>query len=384
MTCDECKVESSMYSKKSTCICTVGNRKTSTKKKKKTNSLFMFKRLGHRVFPSVQNAFARFNIFRTYQQAAYRRFNNVRPGFHLNIYDPTTRKILGLVAGGGGLFYLANLKEAPVSGRRRFLWVPPSLELIIGRSSYKSILRETRPYLLPDTHPTTQRISKIFSRIVDAASRDPSVDKNVLQGIEWEVHIVNDPKAPPNAFVLPGGKVFVFSSILGICQNDDGLATVLSHEFSHQLARHTAENLSKTPIYLVLSTLLYTVTGAESINRLLLDSILRMPASRQMETEADYIGLMIMSRACFDPNESIKLWGRMSEFEKKNIGAGARFEFLSTHPASERRIDNMHQWLSRASQLYNQSDCGHFGGYYKGFQNGVFGSSEPFTILRGF
>ncbi|GAV51943.1 hypothetical protein ZYGR_0AF04150 [Zygosaccharomyces rouxii] len=343
----------------------------------------MFKRFSSKLFPAVRNASIRFTTSRAYQQATYKRFNNARPGFQLNIYDPTTRKILGYVAGGGGLFYLANLKEAPVSGRRRFLWIPPSLELMIGRSSYKSILRETGPFLLPESHPTTQRVTKIFSRIVDAALKDPTVDKSLLQGIKWKVHIVNDPRAPPNAFVLPGGKVFVFSSILGICQNDDGLATVLSHEFSHQLARHTAENLSKTPIYLVLSTLLYTVTGAESINRLLLDSILRMPASRQMETEADYIGLMIMSRACFDPNESIKLWGRMSEFEKKTVGAGAKFEFLSTHPASERRIDNMRQWISQASQLYDQSDCSHFGGYYKGFQNSIFGSSEPPSILRG-
>lgn len=271
-----------------------------------------------------------------------------------------------------------------MSGRRRFLWVPSSLEMMIGQSSYKSILRESRPYLLPDTHPTTQRVTNIFSRIVDAALKDPTVDKSMLEGIQWKVHIVNDPRAPPNAFVLPGGKVFVYSSILGICQNDDGLATVLSHEFSHQLARHTGENLSKAPIYLVLSTLLYTVTGTEVLNRILLDSIVRMPASRQMETEADYIGLMIMSRACFDPHESIRLWGRMREYEKKNIGAGARFEFLSTHPASERRIENMREWLPQASQLYNQADCGHFGSYYKGFQDTFFGSSEPPAILRGF
>lgn len=344
----------------------------------------MFRRFGDKIFSATQNASIRFTTLRAYHHATYRRFNNARPGFQFNIHDPTTRKMLSYVAAGGGLFYLANLKEAPVSGRRRFLWIPPSLEAMIGNSSYKSILRETSSFLLPESHPTTQRVSKIFSRIVDAASKDPTVDKTLLQGIKWKVHIVNNPRAPPNAFVLPGGKVFVFSSILDICQNDDGLATVLSHEFSHQLARHTAENLSKTPIYLVLSTLLYTVTGAEYINRLLLDSILRMPASRQMETEADYIGLMIMSRACFDPHESIKLWGRMSDFEKKTIGAGAKFEFLSTHPASERRIDNMRQWISQASQLYDQSDCAQSNGYYKGFQNSIFGSSEPPFILRGF
>lgn len=344
----------------------------------------MFKPFSSRIFPAARNASTRLTTSRAYQYTSYKRFNNARPGFQFNIYDPSTRKVLMYLAGGGGLFYLANLKEAPVSGRRRFLWVPPSLELMIGNSSYKSLLREVGPFLLPETHPTTQRVSKIFARIVDASLKDPTVDKAMLEGVEWKVHIVNDPRAPPNAFVLPGGKVFVFSSILGICQNDDGLATVLSHEFSHQLARHTGENLSKAPFYLALSALLYTVTGAEFINRLLLDSVLRMPASRQMETEADFIGLMIMSRACFDPHESIKLWGRMSEFEKRSVGAGARLEFLSTHPASERRIENMRHWISQATQIYDQSDCSHLGGYYKGFQNSLFGSSEPSFILRGF
>lgn len=86
-------------------------------------------------------------------------------------------------------------------------------------------------------------------KIVEAAYKDPSVDNSLLDGIKWEIHVVNDPTASPNAFVLPGGKVFIFSSILPICANDDGIATVLAHEFAHQLARHTAENLSKAPIY---------------------------------------------------------------------------------------------------------------------------------------
>ena len=184
------------------------------------------------------------------------------------------------------------------------------------------------------------------------------------------MHIVDDPQAPPNAFVLPGGKVFVFSSILGICKNDDGLATVLSHEFSHQLARHTAENLSKAPIYSIVSALLYTITGADVFNRLILDGLLRMPASRQMETEADYIGLMIMARACYQPDEAVKLWERMAEFERRIKGQGnLNLEFLSTHPASDKRIENMQSWLARARELYAQSNCGPLGGYYDSFQN---------------
>lgn len=43
-----------------------------------------------------------------------------------------------------------------------------------------------------------------------------------------------DDKKTKNAFVLPGGKIFVFTGILPVSANDDGLATVLGHEVAHQ------------------------------------------------------------------------------------------------------------------------------------------------------
>ncbi|SCU85567.1 LAFA_0D16424g1_1 [Lachancea sp. 'fantastica'] len=301
----------------------------------------------------------------------YRRFNNRQSTNFLNLLsDPKARKYIALTAGVGALFYVTHLEEAPVSGRLRFIWLPRSLELKIANYSYNSVLRDTQGSILPSNNPLTIKVTKIFRQIVEAAAKDPSIDKELLHGINWEVHIVDDPRAPPNAFVLPGGKVFVFSSILNICKNDDGIATLLSHEFAHQLARHTAENLSKAPIYSLLGVILYTVTGADVFNRLILDSFLKMPASRQMETEADHIGLMVMSRACFKTEEAIHLWERMAQFEQKMKGAG-RFapEFLSTHPASERRIENMKAWMPSALELRSQSNCGATGGFYDDFQN---------------
>ncbi|EDO19553.1 hypothetical protein Kpol_1018p86 [Vanderwaltozyma polyspora DSM 70294] len=320
----------------------------------------------------------------------YRRFNNSYGGYNGGwsisriLLNRTSRNYLTFFLGGSVVFYVANLEEAPVTGRKRCIWIPRSLELKIGDYSYKSIMRESGRYILPESHPLTKKVENVFSRILEAAYKDPSVDKTLLDGINWQIHVVNDPKGPPNAFVLPGGKVFVYSSILPICKNDDGLATVLSHEFSHQLARHTAENLSKAPIYSMIGIVMYTITGVDVINNLLLDGLLRMPASRQMETEADYIGLMIMARACFNPDESIRLWKRMSEFEKSHhLGANGILEFLSTHPASDTRIQNMHKWLGKAKQIYEESDCSSIRGYYSGLKNSIFGNDKPeFQIVR--
>ncbi|KAH3675016.1 hypothetical protein WICMUC_002848 [Wickerhamomyces mucosus] len=289
------------------------------------------------------------NFIKNY--ATYTRFNNKISSSNL-LYDPTSRRYLGIFIGVCGLIYISNLHEAPVSGRYRFIWTPEWLEKKIGDYSYNQLYNQyqIQGKILPSNHPTTIKIAGIFKRILKVSP----IDENKL---DWKIHIINDPNAPPNAFVLPGGKVFVFSSILNICQNDDGLATVLSHEFAHQLARHTGENLSKTPFYSAISVILYTLTGADIFNRLIVNAIFTMPASRQMETEADYIGLMLMSKACFNPDESYKLWERMAQFEKNLRRGLINAEFLSTHPASERRIQNMIDWLPEARKERENSNC---------------------------
>ena len=129
-----------------------------------------------------------------------------------------------------------------------------------------------------------------------------------LKSLDWAIHVIQvDPnKIPPNAFILPNGKIFIFSSILPICHNDDGLATVLSHELSHQLAHHSLEQLSKQPFYILLLAILYSITGTSSFNSLMIEGLLKMPASRDMESEADHIGCELMARLCFNVNEAVQ------------------------------------------------------------------------------
>ncbi|KAH3682813.1 hypothetical protein WICPIJ_006219 [Wickerhamomyces pijperi] len=295
--------------------------------------------------------------------ATYRRFNNQVSNTNL-LKDPKSRRYVLAFLSISGLIYVSNLHEAPVTGRKRFIWTPVWLEEKIGNQSYRQLLNQynQQGQILPASHPTTKKVASIFKRILDVSPVN-------ADQLDWKIHVIVDPNAPPNAFVLPGGKVFVFSSILSICQNDDGLATVLSHEFAHQLARHTGENLSSSPIYGMIGLFLYTVTGSDLINRLIMNAIFTMPASRQMETEADYIGLMLMSKACFNPSESYKLWERMAQYEKQKSSGMLRAEFLSTHPSSDTRIENMKEWQSKARQAYDQSHCEQFGQFWG--DNGV-------------
>jgi predicted Zn-dependent protease len=298
--------------------------------------------------PNSQKFFAK-NSTRLY--ATYRRFNNEVTSSN-PLQDIHLRKVIIGITGVGSIIYFTHLEEAPVTGRRRFIWTSEKMERWIGDRSYRELLNEYRRNILPENHPQTVRARRVFKKILEASPVDEAT-------LDWKVHVINDPQAPPNAFVLPGGKVFVFSSILPVCSNDDGLATVLSHEFAHQLARHTGENISAAPIYGLISIALYTITGADFFNNLIMNTVFKMPASREMETEADYIGLMLMSKACYDPREAPKLWNRMSNWEKSTVVTRMP-EMLSTHPASERRIQNMNKWLPEAFDAREASHCGQY------------------------
>lgn len=279
--------------------------------------------------------------------ATYNRFDGAPPSLAFNWSK--NRKWVGLLGGGLGLFYVTHLEEAPYSHRRRFMWVSPKLELLMGEQGYRQTLAELRGGILPENHPDTVRVTRVMKRIIKQSG---------LEHLDWKIHVVEAPNMPPNAFVLPGGKVFVLRNILPICGNDDGLATVLSHETAHQVNRHSAEHMSHAPIYMLLGLIMYTITGSSTLNRLILNTVLQLPASREMEAEADYVGLMIMSKACFNPGEAVHVWQRMSAYEKQMSKIGGMVpEFLSTHPASTSRITNIQKWLPEANSLREQAGC---------------------------
>lgn len=285
-----------------------------------------------------------------HRPATYKSFNN-NHGQTSDWYAFAVRHWKALTVGVTvfGAFYVSHLERAPISNRLRFMLIPRSVEQRMGNEGYEQVLEEHRGKILPDRHPEVIRVKKIMQRIIKVSG---------LEDLDWRVHVVDDPKAPPNAFVLPSGKVFVFSSILPVCGNDDGLATVLAHETAHQVARHTAENLSKTPFYMIFGLILYSLTGSRQLNNIVTSGLLRLPASREMETEADFIGLIMMSKACFNPGEAVHVWERMVEAERRASRMGGSVpEFLSTHPASAHRIENIKLWMPEALDARRSAGC---------------------------
>ncbi|KAL4873092.1 hypothetical protein BDV12DRAFT_182713 [Aspergillus spectabilis] len=230
-----------------------------------------------------------------------------------------------------------------MTGRRRFNCVSHERELNMGAEGYQEVLREYRERILPESHPHSIMVDRVLQRLIPQARID---------GADWKVHVIKD-DSMTNAFVLPGGKVFVFTGILPICQDEDGLAAVLGHEIAHVAAHHPAERMSNSIITMgavFLTAYLFDISG--QIPSIVLNLMYSLPNSRTQEAEADNIGLMMMSKACFNPEAAVGLWARMHKAEQQSPP-----QFLSTHPASYNRMEAIRGWLDKAQAIYEDSGC---------------------------
>lgn len=247
-----------------------------------------------------------------------------------------------------GGFYIVNLETVPVSGRRRFNVVSPENEQWAAQQQYEEIMKQYGGQLLPAYHPQVRMVQRVADRLIPSSG---------LEGEEWEVHVIQDEME--NAFVIPGGKIFVFSGILDVCKNDDGLAAVLGHEIAHNVAHHAAERMSQSFILLPVAIIASFLIGLDvGLGQMAIDLAFLRPGSRSQESEADYIGLMMMSQSCYDPQEAVNFWGRMEEHEKNSPP-----QFLSTHPSNHNRMEKMRIWLHDAEIKRENSDCGAMRGF---------------------
>lgn len=282
--------------------------------------------------------------------ATYRSFRTNVPtsSFWLHYRRP-----IALTCIAGGVIYAANLEPAPITGRLRFMIVPKWYEERVGATAYRQTMAQFRSYIMPRYDPNVRLVEKVMRNVIKVSG---------LQGLDWQVHVIRG-NFPPNAFVLPGGKVFVFESILPICRDEEGLATVLSHETAHQVCRHTGEQLSKVPIFFALAIALSAITGYGALDQMVLNLALKLPASRRMEEEADHVGVMMMAKACYNPAAAVSLWQRMMNAEGR---MGRVPEFLSTHPASSHRIENIKGYLPDAERVRSEHCVGSaFGDFWR-------------------
>ncbi|ORX44411.1 hypothetical protein DM01DRAFT_1398672 [Hesseltinella vesiculosa] len=195
----------------------------------------------------------------------------------------------------------------------------------MAKQAYDEVLSKYGNRILSPNHAYSRFVTNVAKRLVSVSG---------LEGLNWEFHVIDSPER--NAFVLPGGKVFVFTGILPIVANEDGMAAVLGHEISHQIARHSAEKLSFAKVLFAAQMALYLFGIDPSIffNQVTLNFMMLKPFSRKCEKEADMMGLDLMAEACFDPKAAVQVWQRMEA-----SGTGNNIpQFASTHPSHKNRI----------------------------------------------
>jgi predicted Zn-dependent protease len=179
---------------------------------------------------------------------------------------------------------------------------------------------------------------------------------DMAPGFDWQFNLLQSDQA--NAFCLPGGKVAVYTGLLPIAANADGLAVVMGHEIAHAVARHGAERMAHEKLMQIGQMAAGAALGDmdPGAQRAVLGALgagaqygILLPFSRNHESEADHIGLLLMARACFNPQESVRLWARMSQASQ-----GQPPEFASTHPSHETRIQQLTAWLPEAEAEKNK------------------------------
>jgi predicted Zn-dependent protease len=220
--------------------------------------------------------------------------------------------------------------KTPYTNRSQMIFMSPKEELALGEKSYKEALSESK--VITGTKDAN-RIKIIGSKIAKVANRSD---------FNWEFNLVENKAL--NAFCLPGGKVVVYTGILSVAKNDDQLATVISHEIAHALARHGAERMSSSMVQKGIQVLgnVVLAVGAPEYQNVFNQTYgigtqvgVMLPYGRMQESEADEIGIYLMAKAGYNLNEALRFWENMSAGEKDTN------DFLSTHPSSSTRIKDI-------------------------------------------
>lgn len=287
-----------------------------------------------------------------------------------------------LVGGLGTAYYVSHLEQVPQTGRWRFMNTSQKTEAQIGEMTRKQLYHEYGSHILPPTHPVSRHVRRVVTRILSASNlgvirgeqREPtlfggfdnfgglggfsspdstlgaSTHPSEAYGPEkqWDVLVVNDRKMV-NAMATPG-VIVVFTGILPVCQDEEGLAAVLAHEIGHVVARHTAERISSQFIWIGMGLILQVLGLDAFLSHSLTTYALELPNSRTQEKEADLIGLRLMSRACYNPGAAPAMFERMGKLER-SIMSRRSFEFAQTHPASENRVKYLEAALPEAYRI---------------------------------
>jgi len=252
------------------------------------------------------------------------------------------------------VFLGQSCSKVPVTGRKQFRMLPEKLILGMSLTNYNDFLTTNPP--VAGTDDRTKLVRNVGASLQAAVTdylKKNGFSKR-LKGFSWQYNLVEN--STVNAWCMPGGRIVVYSGLLPITETEAGLATVMSHEIAHAVARHGNERMSQQ-----LALILGGVTLAVALNEHPEETrnvflavygvggeLGALAYSRKHEYEADKIGMVFMALAGYDPSEAVKFWERMAA----NSSGASIPQFLSTHPSDENRVKAMKEFLPTAMKYY--------------------------------
>ncbi|MFW6288352.1 MAG: M48 family metallopeptidase [Spirochaetota bacterium] len=252
---------------------------------------------------------------------------------------------------------LAACTTAPVTDRRQLALVSAEALAEQSTKAYDELVAESDVVTGTADARMVRRVGERIAASAEEFLRNRGLEDEIPL-YEWEFALIGDDESV-NAFAMPGGKVAVYTGILPIAQDEQGLAVIMGHEVAHVVANHGQERVSQQLLAQLGAATIAEVSEEEpeQTRRILLAAYgagaqvgFLLPYSRRHEEEADTIGLILTARAGYDPRVAIPFWRRMAE-----EGGTRPPEFLSTHPDPESRIENLRDQLPRALEYYSES-----------------------------
>ena len=260
------------------------------------------------------------------------------------------RKFLSYLGCGCCTLILPSCSSAPITDRKQLKIIPEANLNAQAAQIYEKVKEKEK---MSEDLKALEEIKEIGKKMENAIGEyfyrakldDPTAN------FDWEYILIENKKVR-NAWCMPGGKIAVYSGMLEVTKNTNGLAAVMGHEIAHAVAKHSVERASRGMLLNTGTQLIDIFSGGKlsQINRttgmntvgLLSQLGIMNPFNRKQESEADYLGMIFSSLSGYDIRETVKIWERMKEFNKGKEPA----EFMSTHPSSDTRIKNINEWMN--------------------------------------
>jgi predicted Zn-dependent protease len=272
------------------------------------------------------------------------------------MYNINRRKFLELFGCSCCSLILPSCSTVPITERKQLSIISEARINRQSAAAYENFRSKSKLITSGSQLKEIREIGKKMELAVSAFFEKEN-KKDPTKNFGWDYVLVDNDKVV-NAWCMPGGKIAVYTGLLKITKNTDALSIVMGHEIAHAVARHSVERMSHA-MTINLGTTVADIFLGGAINRTRntvgqntgLDIFklgVMNPFGRKQETEADYLGLIFASLSGFNIKESVNLWERMAA-KKKGKETPV---FLSTHPSSKKRIENLNNWINEVMLKY--------------------------------